>query len=119
MYCFINRFFYPDLSATGQLLSDLAFHVARTREVHVVTSRLHYDAPADAGRLPTRETVAGAVDQDCDKNFISDEALQMISAFLPTNKAELAGIDGLSEDIYTTSVGLEILKVTVRLLLQA
>ena len=38
---FVNRFFFPDESATSQLLSDLAFHLAqRGLEVHVVTSRL-------------------------------------------------------------------------------
>ena len=36
---FFNRFFYPDNSATSQILSDLAFHLARRRiDVHVVTS---------------------------------------------------------------------------------
>src|SRR5438067_1816735 len=38
---FFNRFFYPDPSATSQVLADLAFHLARTgAEVHIVTSRL-------------------------------------------------------------------------------
>jgi colanic acid biosynthesis glycosyl transferase WcaI len=37
---FFNRFFYPDNSATSQILTDLAFHLAeRGHEVHVVTSR--------------------------------------------------------------------------------
>ena len=55
---FLNRFFHPDHSATSQILSDLAFHLAgRGREVHVVTSRQRYDAP-DAG-LPERETSRG------------------------------------------------------------
>lgn len=37
---FLNRYFYPDHSATSQLLSDLAFHlVSQGREVHVITSR--------------------------------------------------------------------------------
>jgi glycosyltransferase involved in cell wall biosynthesis len=41
---FINRYFYPDHSATAQLLSDLAFHLADGgQEVHVVTSRQIYD----------------------------------------------------------------------------
>jgi len=34
---FVNRFFFPDHSATSQILSDLAFHLADTgREVHVI-----------------------------------------------------------------------------------
>jgi colanic acid biosynthesis glycosyl transferase WcaI len=40
---FLNRFFYPDISPTSQILSDLAFHLAEGREVHVITSRLKYD----------------------------------------------------------------------------
>jgi colanic acid biosynthesis glycosyl transferase WcaI len=43
---FINRFFFPDHSATSQILSDLAFHLAGTgREVLVVTSTQIYDDP--------------------------------------------------------------------------
>lgn len=43
---FVNRFFYPDHSATSQLLSDLAFHLAsQGHDVRVVTSRLRYDDP--------------------------------------------------------------------------
>jgi len=43
---FLNRFFYPDLSATSQLLSDLAFELsAQGSEVHVIASRLGYDTP--------------------------------------------------------------------------
>lgn len=43
---FINRFFYPDHSATSQILSDLAFALARDgAEIHVLTSRQIYDQP--------------------------------------------------------------------------
>ena len=43
---FANRFFYPDLSATSQLLTDLAFHLAKTGStVHVITGRQVYDDP--------------------------------------------------------------------------
>src|SRR5947208_14785008 len=55
---FLNRFFYPDYSATSQLLSDLAVHLAASgREVHVVTSRQRYE-DAQAG-LPADENVEG------------------------------------------------------------
>lgn len=56
---FVNRFFYPDHSATSQMLSDLAFALAaeRSHAVTVVTSRQRYDAPQDA--LPPQETVDG------------------------------------------------------------
>lgn len=43
---FVNRFFYPDHSATAQMLTDLAFDLAdKSWPVHVVTSRLRYDDP--------------------------------------------------------------------------
>lgn len=41
---FVNRFFYPDQSATSQILTDLAFDLERAGcNVEVVTSRLLYD----------------------------------------------------------------------------
>ena len=43
---FINRYFYPDHSATSQLLSDLAFRLkGNSSETHVITSRQSYDEP--------------------------------------------------------------------------
>ncbi|MBF0367853.1 MAG: glycosyltransferase family 4 protein [Magnetococcales bacterium] len=55
---FLNRFFYPDHSATSQLLSDLAFDlVQRGIPVAVITSRLRYDDP-EAKLLP-RESLQG------------------------------------------------------------
>ncbi|MFM8331379.1 MAG: glycosyltransferase family 4 protein [Candidatus Methylumidiphilus sp.] len=44
---FVNRYFYPDHSATSQMLSDLAFALAEGGgdEVHVVASRQAYDNP--------------------------------------------------------------------------
>lgn len=55
---FINRYFFPDHSATSQILSDLAFHLAdEGRSVHVIASRQLYD-DADA-RLPAYEIVRG------------------------------------------------------------
>jgi colanic acid biosynthesis glycosyl transferase WcaI len=53
---FLNRYFSPDHSATSQILTDLAFHVAASgMETHVVTSQQLYDDP-DA-RLSSQETV--------------------------------------------------------------
>jgi glycosyltransferase involved in cell wall biosynthesis len=50
---FFNRFFFPDTSATSQILSDLAFDLAaRGTEVHVVTSRV-------PGGESARESVRG------------------------------------------------------------
>ncbi len=55
---FINRFFYPDLSATSQLLTDLALDLADAGwEVQVVTSRQRYDDSSQA--LPAREESDG------------------------------------------------------------
>jgi glycosyltransferase involved in cell wall biosynthesis len=55
---FLNRFFWPDCSATSQIVSDLAFHLAASgREVGVIASRGLYDDPNAA--LPARETRDG------------------------------------------------------------
>jgi glycosyltransferase involved in cell wall biosynthesis len=54
---FVNRFFHPDLSATSQLLSDLAFDLASDHRIVVITSALRYDDPV--ARLPARETIGG------------------------------------------------------------
>ena len=43
---FVNRYFHPDHSATSQMASDLAFHLAsRGYEVGAITSRQRYDDP--------------------------------------------------------------------------
>jgi colanic acid biosynthesis glycosyl transferase WcaI len=55
---FVNRFFYPDHSATSQLLSDLAFHLAEVGfDVEVLTSRQLYDDPSQV--LPADDTIRG------------------------------------------------------------
>jgi glycosyltransferase involved in cell wall biosynthesis len=55
---FVNRFFHPDHSATSQILSDLAFHLAEAGfDVQVLTSRQIYDDPSRV--LPARESVRG------------------------------------------------------------
>jgi glycosyltransferase involved in cell wall biosynthesis len=55
---FINRYFFPDHSATSQLLSDLAFDLAsRGQDIHVITGgQLYGDAQAC---LPEQETIRG------------------------------------------------------------
>lgn len=55
---FINRYFYPDHSATSQMLSDLAFGLAKDspeRAIHIVTSRQRYDDAS--AKLPTDEVI--------------------------------------------------------------
>jgi glycosyltransferase involved in cell wall biosynthesis len=55
---FLNKYFFPDYSATSQILGDLAFHLAESgSRVAVVTSRQRYDDPrAD---LPEQERIGG------------------------------------------------------------
>jgi colanic acid biosynthesis glycosyl transferase WcaI len=53
---FVNRFFCPDHSASSQILSDLAFHLANAgHDVHVVTSTQLYDDAKAA--LPVSEII--------------------------------------------------------------
>ena len=53
---FINRFFYPDHSATSQLLSDIAFHLAGNDfDIKVIASRQLYDDTSVS--LPRNEVV--------------------------------------------------------------
>ncbi|MFA5963275.1 MAG: glycosyltransferase family 4 protein [Sphingomonas sp.] len=55
---FVNRFYYPDHSATAQILTDLAEALAaRGWEVSVIASRLRYDDAT--ARLPARDAHAG------------------------------------------------------------
>lgn len=55
---FVNRYFSPDISATSQMLSDLAFGLARRGwRVRVLTSRQRYDDPG--ARLPAHEVIDG------------------------------------------------------------
>lgn len=57
---FINRYFFPDHSATSQILSQLAFDLAKSGyNVHIVTSRHLYNDPA--ANLKVEETHRGAV----------------------------------------------------------
>ena len=55
---FVNRFFWPDYSATSQLLTDLAFRLASEGlEIGVICSRDGYDNPR--ARLPAFECYNG------------------------------------------------------------
>ncbi|MCH8168626.1 MAG: glycosyltransferase [Proteobacteria bacterium] len=54
----VNRFYWPDHSATSQLLTDLMIHLAgEGTPVTVIASRMLYDDPGQ--RLPARETRDG------------------------------------------------------------
>ena len=55
---FVNRYYYPDQSATSQMLTDLAKALAaRGFDIHVVCSRQLYDDPG--ARLPPEELLSG------------------------------------------------------------
>jgi colanic acid biosynthesis glycosyl transferase WcaI len=55
---FINRYFFPDHSATSQILSDLTFHLAAIgHDVYVITSRQLYEDSRAA--LPEAESING------------------------------------------------------------
>ena len=55
---FINRYFYPDHSATSQLLSDLAFDLAsRGQDIHVITGGQLYTDPQAS--LLSEEVISG------------------------------------------------------------
>jgi glycosyltransferase involved in cell wall biosynthesis len=56
-FIFVNRYFHPDISATSQLLADLAFELAKTRRICVVTSRQRYDDASAV--LPAAESIRG------------------------------------------------------------
>ena len=54
----VNRYFHPDHSATSQIASDLAFHLAsRGWNVEAICSRQRYDDPS--ARLPKHESFRG------------------------------------------------------------
>jgi glycosyltransferase involved in cell wall biosynthesis len=55
---FVNRYFFPDHSATSQLLSDLAFDLAsRGQDIHVITGRQLYTDPQAS--LLSEEVIRG------------------------------------------------------------
>ncbi len=57
-FYFINRFYWPDESATAQMLGDLARHLAAQQfEVHVITSRYQLENPEIV--LPAHAEQAG------------------------------------------------------------
>jgi colanic acid biosynthesis glycosyl transferase WcaI len=94
---FVNRYFFPDHSATSQILSDLAFDLAGAgREVHVVTSRQIYDdAKAD---LPAHEIINGvrvhrAASTQFGRGALLGRAMDYVSFYRSIRRvlAELAG----------------------------
>jgi len=55
---FINRYFFPDNSATSQIVSDVAFALASTgHKIAIITSRQLYERPNT--ELPVIQTVHG------------------------------------------------------------
>jgi colanic acid biosynthesis glycosyl transferase WcaI len=71
---FLNRFFFPDHSATSQMLSDLAVHLAATgHAVQVLTSQQRYDDPG--ARLPASEVIDGVAVNRLDTTRFGRSAL--------------------------------------------
>ena len=56
-YYFVNRFYFPDQSATSQMLTDLAENLAKKLNVSVVTSRLQMDRKGGLQKRETRNRV--------------------------------------------------------------
>lgn len=57
---FYNRFYWPDESATAQILTDLAGHLAEHHwQVRVVSSRLRYEKATGQPALPRRQIHQG------------------------------------------------------------
>lgn len=55
-HIFVNRFYYPDISATSQMLSDLAIRLAANNlDVVVLCSQSRYNDPS--ARLPASEVI--------------------------------------------------------------
>jgi len=55
---FVNRYFYPDHSATSQILTDLVFHLSLDKyTIEIVTSQQRYDNPG--AKLKKTETING------------------------------------------------------------
>ena len=65
---FLNRFFFPDQSATSQILTDLCASLASDYEVHVVCSNQLYGMGDE--RLPIRQALLG-----CNVHRLSGSAL--------------------------------------------
>ena len=61
----VNRFYWPDHSATSQILTDLATHLAgEGRPVTVVTSRMRYDDPSVSVEWPLEPTIISQKDEE-------------------------------------------------------
>jgi colanic acid biosynthesis glycosyl transferase WcaI len=88
---FVNRFFYPDHSATSQILSELAFDLARDgANVAVITSRLLYENAAAV--LSHREivrdvTVVRAWSTRMGRSSLRGRALDYLSFYLTASWA--------------------------------
>lgn len=83
---FINSFFYPDHSATSQLLSELAFALAESGDdVTVICSRNNYTDPGIA--YPRRETIRGVkihrvATPACRRNHLAGRMLHALSFYI-------------------------------------
>jgi len=83
---FINRFFYPDHSATSLMLSDLAFYLAEQEyDVYVICSHQSYDQSTDL--LPKKESINGVTvcritTSNFGRNWLPGRVIDYLSYFL-------------------------------------
>jgi colanic acid biosynthesis glycosyl transferase WcaI len=56
---FLNRSYYPDVEATGQLLAELAADLARDHKVTVIAGRPNFVSAAEGGQLIQQEEHEG------------------------------------------------------------
>jgi colanic acid biosynthesis glycosyl transferase WcaI len=91
---FLNRYFFPDHSATSQILADLAFHLASCgHDVHVITSQQLYDQPRAC--LPAWEVIDGVtvhrlVTTRFGRSALPGRGLDYLSFFFAARRAILA-----------------------------
>lgn len=118
---FLNRYFHPDISATSQMLSDLAFALAADgTEVHVITSRQRYDDPA--ANLPAKELLRGvAVHRVRTTRFgraqLAGRALDYVSFYLSASSM-LAGL-ARARDVVVAKTDPPLISVPAALVAQA
>lgn len=90
---FINRYFYPDISATSQMLTDIAFGLAaHGQSVTVITSRQTYEDPG--ARLVAADTVNGVrivriATTRFGRSFLPGRALDYLSFYVSAFAATL------------------------------
>jgi len=81
---FVNSFFYPDQTATSQLLTDVAFDCARAGiDVRIVTTRRTYDgAPLEGHQSINGVSIARVPSFDFFRNSLPGRLLRYLSFYI-------------------------------------